>query len=283
MSEWFRRTSKNIKTFYKRDTQEGSWLKCPSCGEMSYRKVLEKKFYVCGNCNYHFRIASELYIKLLIDNNQFVEYGQDITSKDPLNFKMPDKSYAEQIDIYQKKTNKKSAVTILKGKIDNREVVLGVMDFSFIGGSMGSVVGHKLGMAIDLADKEKLPLLIITSSGGARMQEGSYSLMQLAKTSSKLAKFSQNGGLYMVLLTDPTTGGISASIAMLGDVILSEPNALIGFAGPRVIKQTIGQDLPEGFQKAEFLLEKGFVDYIINRNDLKQNISKIINIFKPNE
>ena len=151
MSEWFRRTSKNIKTFYKRDTEQGSWLKCPSCGEMSYRKVLEKKFFVCSNCDYHFRISSELYIKLLIDDNEFIEYGKNITSKDPLNFKMPDKSYAEQIDSYQKRTNKKSAVTILKGKINNREIVLGVMDFSFIGGSMGSVVGHKLGMAIDLA------------------------------------------------------------------------------------------------------------------------------------
>jgi acetyl-CoA carboxylase carboxyl transferase subunit beta len=283
MAEWFRRTSKNIKTFYKRDTQEGSWLKCPSCGEMSYRKVLEKKFYVCGNCEYHFRITSDLYIKLLIDNNKFQEFGANITSKDPLNFKMPDKSYTEQIEIYKNRTKKNSAVTILKGKINNSEVILGVMDFNFIGGSMGAVVGHKLGMAIDLADKEKLPLLIITASGGARMQEGSYSLMQLAKTSSKLAKFSQNGGLYVVLLTDPTTGGISASIAMLGDVIISEPNALIGFAGPRVIKQTIGQDLPEGFQKAEFLLEKGFIDYIVNRNDLKDNISRIINILKPHE
>ena len=283
MSEWFRRTSKNIKTFYKRDTQEGSWLKCPDCSEMSYRKVLESKFYVCTNCNYHFRISSDLYIKLLIDDNNYEEFGENITSKDPLNFKMPDKSYTEQLEIYKQRTNKKSAVTILKGKINNAEVIMGVMDFNFIGGSMGSVVGHKLGMAIDLADKEKLPLLIVTASGGARMQEGSYSLMQLAKTSSKLAKFSNNGGLYIVLLTDPTTGGISASIAMLGDVILSEPNALIGFAGPRVIKQTIGQDLPEGFQKAEFLLEKGFVDYIVNRNDLKDNVTKIIRILKPNE
>jgi len=283
MSEWFRRTSKNIKTFYKRDTQEGSWLKCPDCSEMSYRKVLENKFYVCTNCNYHFRISSDLYIKLLIDDNNYEEFGKNITSKDPLNFKMPDKSYTEQIEIYKQRTNKKSAVTILKGKINNAEVIMGVMDFNFIGGSMGSVVGHKIGMAIDLADKEKLPLLIVTASGGARMQEGSYSLMQLAKTSSKLAKFSNNGGLYIVLLTDPTTGGISASIAMLGDVILSEPNALIGFAGPRVIKQTIGQDLPEGFQKAEFLLEKGFVDYIVNRNDLKDNVTKIIRILKPNE
>ena len=283
MSEWFRRTSKNIKTFYKRDTQEGSWLKCPDCSEMSYRKVLESKFYVCTNCNYHFRISSDLYIKLLIDDNNYEEFGKNITSKDPLNFKMPDKSYTEQLEIYKQRTNKKSAVTILKGKINNAEVIMGVMDFNFIGGSMGSVVGHKLGMAIDLADKEKLPLLIVTASGGARMQEGSYSLMQLAKTSSKLAKFSNNGGLYIVLLTDPTTGGISASIAMLGDIILSEPNALIGFAGPRVIKQTIGQDLPEGFQKAEFLLEKGFVDYIVNRNDLKDNVTKIIRILKPNE
>jgi len=282
MPEWFRRTSKNIKTFYKRDTQEGSWMKCPDCGEMSYRKVLEKRYYVCSNCEYHFRISSDLYIKLLIDDDNYEEFGKNITSKDPLNFKMPNKSYEEQIEAYRKRTNKNSAVTTLIGKINNNDVVLAIMDFNFIGGSMGSVVGHKIGMAIDLADKEKLPLLIITASGGARMQEGSYSLMQLAKTSSKLAKFSQNGGLYMVLLTDPTTGGISASIAMLGDIIISEPNALIGFAGPRVIKQTIGQDLPDGFQRAEFLLEKGFIDYIVNRNDLKDNISKLINILKMN-
>ena len=282
MAEWFRRTSKNIKTFYKRDTQEGSWLKCPECNEMIYRKVLEEKFYVCNNCNYHFRINSDLYIKLLIDNNEFREFGKEITSKDPLNFQIP-KKYSEQVEHYKKITNKNSAVTILQGKVDGKDVVLGVMDFNFIGGSMGSVVGHKLGMAIDLADEKKLPLIIITASGGARMQEGSYSLMQLAKTSSKLANFSKNGGLYIVLLTDPTTGGISASIAMLGDVILSEPNALIGFAGPRVIKQTIGQDLPEGFQRAEFLLKKGFIDNIVNRNDLKEKLSNIINMLSYNE
>ncbi len=279
MAEWFRRKSKNIKTFSKRNTEEGTWIKCPDCNEMIYRNVLQKLSYVCNSCNYHFRINSDEYIKLLVDNEEYIEYEKDVTSVDPLNFNIP-KSYLEQVDTYKKRTNKNSAVTILKGKINNIESVLGVMDFNFIGGSMGSVVGHKIGYAIDLADKEKIPLIIITASGGARMQEGAYSLMQLAKTSSKLAKFSKNGGLYIVVLTDPTTGGISASIAMLGDVILSEPNVLIGFAGPRVIKQTIGQDLPKGFQKSEFLLKKGFIDKIVHRNNLKETITNIIQILK---
>ena len=279
MTEWFRRKTKNIKTFYKKDTLEGSWLKCPKCVEMIYRKVLEKNFYVCNNCNYHFRIQSEEYIKLLIDDNKFTEYEENVTSTDPLNFEIP-KKYLEQIEQYKTKTNKNSAVTILKGKSNNLELVLAVMDFSFIGGSMGSVVGHKIGVAIDLANKENLPLVVVTASGGARMQEGAFSLMQLAKTSTKLALFSKNGGLYIVLITDPTTGGISASIAMLGDVILSEPNALIGFAGPRVIKQTIGQDLPDGFQRSEFLLDKGFIDHIVNRKDIKKRVTDIIKILK---
>ena len=279
MAQWFRRKTKNIKTFSKRNTEEGTWVKCPDCNEMVYRNVLLRHSYVCNSCNYHFRINSEEYIKLLIDDEEFTEYEKDVSSVDPLNFNIP-KSYLEQIDTYKKRTNKNSAVTILKGKVNSIEIVLGVMDFNFIGGSMGSVVGHKIAYAIDLADKEKLPLVIVTASGGARMQEGAYSLMQLAKTSSKLARFSKNGGVYIVVITDPTTGGISASIAMLGDVILSEPNALIGFAGPRVIKQTIGQELPDGFQKSEFLLKKGFIDQIVNRKDLKQRITNIITILK---
>ena len=279
MAEWFRRKSKNIKTFDKRDTLEGSWIKCSKCSEMIYRKVLENNTYVCQNCNYHYRVKSDKYIKLLIDDNKYTEYEEDVTSADPLEFNIP-KHYTQQVDDSKNKTNKKSAITILKGKSSGNEIILGVMDFSFIGGSMGSVVGHKIGYAIDAADKNNLPLVIITASGGARMQEGAYSLMQLAKVSTKLARFSNNGGLYIVILTDPTTGGISASIAMLGDIIISEPNALIGFAGPRVIKQTIGQDLPEGFQRSEFLLKKGFIDKIVNRKDLKSTINNIIGILR---
>jgi len=277
MAEWFRRKSKNIKTFYKRDTTEGSWLKCPSCSEVLYKKVLEKNFSVCGDCNYHFRLNFAKYIELIADNNNYTEFGKNITSTDPLNFRST-KEYHEQLKYYKQKTGQNSAVSTICTQIDGRDIVLAVMNFEFIGGSMGSVVGHKIGLAIDKADQKKIPLIIITASGGARMQEGVLSLMQLAKTTTKLAKFSKNGGLYITVLTDPTTGGISASFGMLGDVIYAEPEALIGFAGPRVIKQTIGEDLPEGFQRSEFLLQKGFIDKIVERKNLKSLLSKTISI-----
>ena len=276
MTEWFRRKSKNIKTFYKRDTTEGSWIKCPNCSEVLYKKVLENNFSVCNGCNFHFRLNFSKYIKLIADDNIYTEFGEDITSLDPLNFRSK-KIYIEQLKYYKEKTGEKSAVATVKTKLNGIDIILAVMNFEFIGGSMGSVVGHKIGIAIDKANEEKLPLIIVTASGGARMQEGVLSLMQLAKTTTKLANFSNNGGLYITVLTDPTTGGISASFGMLGDVIFAEPKALIGFAGPRVIKQTIGQDLPEGFQKSEFLLKKGFIDKIVNRKDLKDTLSKTIN------
>ena len=277
MTEWFRRKSKNIKTFDKRDTKAGDWQKCPECSEFIYKTVLKDNFYVCNNCSYHYRLNSSDYIKLLLDDNVYEELEENVVSADPLNF-VSSKSYKDQIEYYQQKTGLKSAIKIVEGKIINKSVVLGVMDFNFIGGSMGSVVGHKISCAIDRAIEKKIPLIMVTASGGARMQEGAYSLMQLAKTTTKLAKFSSEGGLYIVVLTDPTTGGISASIAMLGDLILAEPNALIGFAGPRVIKQTIGQDLPEGFQKSEFLLKKGFIDKIVNRKKLKETINECMEI-----
>ena len=282
MAEWFRRKSKNITTFDKKDTREGEWKKCPQCTEFIFKKVLQSNYYVCTNCKYHYRLESNEYIRLLIDNNEFTEFNEKITSSDPLNFNST-KSYKEQLKFYKEKTGMKSAIKTIKGKINSLEIILGVMDFNFIGGSMGSVVGHKIGLAIDKALELKVPLVIITSSGGARMQEGAFSLMQLAKISTKLARFSKAGGLYIPILTDPTTGGISASIAMQGDVIFAEPNALIGFAGPRVIKQTIGQDLPEGFQKSEFLLKKGFIDKIVNRNDLKKTLSMTINLLSDNK
>ena len=278
MSDWFRRSTKNIKTFNKRDTEEGAWIKCPSCTIVIYKNVLKENYFVCHDCNYHFRVSSEEYIKLLIDNNEFTEFGENILSSDPLEFNIK-KNYKNQITENIKKTNKNDAITTIIGKINNNDVVLGVMDFSFIGGSMGSVVGEKISQAIVKAEENQLPLIIITSSGGARMQEGAFSLMQLAKTCTKLSRFSKKGGFYIVIITDPTTGGITASIAMLGDVILAEPNALICFAGPRVIKQTIGQDLPEGFQKSEFLLEKGFIDQIVNRENLKQTLTLLIELF----
>jgi len=279
MAEWFRRKSKNIKTYYKRDTTEGSWIKCPNCEEVLYKKVLENNFSVCSNCNFHFRLNFSKYIQLISDNNEFEEFGQNITSLDPLNFKSK-KEYNEQLKNYIAKTKQKSAVSTIKTKLDGHDIILAVMNFEFIGGSMGSVVGHKIGLAVDKANEEKIPLIIITASGGARMQEGVLSLMQLAKTTTKLAKFSDNGGLYIAVLTDPTTGGVSASFGMLGDIIYAEPKSLIGFAGPRVIKQTIGQDLPEGFQRSEFLLKKGFIDKIVDRKDLKSTLSRTISLLK---
>ena len=277
MTEWFRRKSKNIKTSYKRDTEEGSWLKCPHCDEVLYKRVLEKNFSVCNNCNYHFRMNFKKYIELIIDDNTFTEFGENFSSIDFLNFTSI-KKYSEQIKEYSKKTGEKSAIKTVQGKTNGVDVILAVMNFDFIGGSMGSVVGHKVGMAIDKAYENKMPLIIVTASGGARMQEGVLSLMQLAKTSTKLARFSKAGGLYITILTHPTTGGISASFGMQGDVIYSEPKALIGFAGPRVIKQTIGQDLPEGFQRSEFVFEKGFIDKIVERKDLKKIINRTIDL-----
>ena len=281
MADWFRRQSKNINTNFKRDTLEGSWVKCPSCGIMLYKKVLVENFYVCNDCQYHFRIKSSDYINLLIDNSDYDEFNANLYSSDPLNFSIP-KKYTEQIENAKKKTNKNDAVITLQGKIFGESVILGVMDFSFIGGSMGSVVGQKISDAIVRADNSSLPLIIVAASGGARMQEGVISLMQLAKISTKLAKFSDNGGLYIVILTDPTTGGISASFGMQGDIILAEPNALIGFAGPRVIKQTIGENLPEGFQKSEFLMKKGFLDNIVHRKDLKTTLKNLVTLFLKN-
>ena len=278
MTEWFRRKSEKIKTFDKREIAEGMWLKCPGCSEVVYRKALQEQNYVCIGCSHHFRITSSDYINLLVDDIEYEEFCSNIVSVDPLEF-VGTKKYSDQLIAAKEKTGSKDAVKTIVGKIGEIQTVLAIMDFSFIGGSMGSVVGEKITRAIDKARELKCPILIITASGGARMQEGAYSLMQMAKISAKLAQFSDEGGLYVTLLTDPTTGGTTASFAMLGDIILAEPNALIGFAGARVIKQTIGEDLPEGFQRAEFLLEKGFVDNIVDRSNLKSTLIKIFTFF----
>ena len=278
MTEWFRRKSEKIKTFDKREIAEGMWLKCPGCSEVVYRKALQEQNYVCIGCSHHFRITSSDYINLLVDEIEYEEFCSNIVSVDPLDF-VGTKKYSDQLIAAKEKTGSKDAVKTIVGKIGDIQTVLAIMDFSFIGGSMGSVVGEKIARAIDKARELKCPILIITASGGARMQEGAYSLMQMAKISAKLAQFSDEGGLYVTLLTDPTTGGTTASFAMLGDIILAEPNALIGFAGARVIKQTIGEDLPEGFQRAEFLLEKGFVDNIVDRSNLKSTLIKIFTFF----
>ena len=278
MTEWFRRQSAKIKTTDKREIAEGMWLKCPQCQEVLYRTMLEESHYICTNCTHHFRMSNDDYIQLLIDNEKYEEIAKDVQSADPLNFQAT-KKHIEQIQDAQEKTGSMDAVKTIMGRMNGIQTVLAVMDFSFIGGSMGSVVGEKISRAIDRATKKRLPLVIITASGGARMQEGAYSLMQMAKICSKLARYSMHGGLYITVLTDPTTGGVTASFAMLGDIILAEPNALIGFAGARVIKQTIGEDLPEGFQRSEFLLEKGFVDRIVSRNELKTTLSDLFNFF----
>ena len=272
---WYKRKDDKIKERVKKSIPDGLWEKCPSCSEILYRPELEKNHSVCRHCNHHFRVSSVLYLDILLDSGSMTELFADIESTDPLNFKAK-KKYKDQIKTAQEKTNHKDAINCYSGSINDNGVVLAIMNFGFIGGSMGSVVGEKVSRSIEYAREHKLPLIIVCASGGARMQEGALSLMQLAKTSTKLARFSDEGGLYIPILTDPTTGGVTASYGMLGDIILAEPGALIGFAGPRVIKQTIGQDLPEGFQRAEFLLKKGFVDHIVSRDEMKSTLADLI-------
>ena len=253
------------------------WDKCPSCNEILYRPELEKNLSVCHHCNHHFRVTPQVYVDLLLDSGSETHLFQNLESEDFLKFKAG-KKYHQQIVTAKTKTGEKNAIKVYDGKINGESVVLAIMNFQFIGGSMGSVVGEAVSRAIQKAAELKVPLLLVCASGGARMQEGAISLMQLAKTSTKLAKFAKNGGLYIPILTDPTTGGVTASYGMLGDIILAEPGALIGFAGPRVIKQTIGQDLPKGFQRSEFLLEKGFIDHIVSRSEMKEKISTLISL-----
>ncbi len=275
---WFRRSKQNIAPdTQKRELPDGLWEKCPSCGEIIHRKQLELNLWTCLKCDYHWRIGSKEYISFLLDKNSFKEMDKKMRSADPLEFK-DSKKYTERIAEAIKKLDLYDAVRTGTGKIEGRDVALGCMDFEFIGGSMGSVVGEKLARLIDKAYKDKLPTIIISRSGGARMMEGAYSLMQLAKVSARLTKLAEAGIPYISILTDPTTGGTTASYAMLGDIHIAEPKALIGFAGPRVIKQTIGKDLPEGFQRSEFLLEKGFIDFISHRKDLRANLIRVLDL-----
>jgi acetyl-CoA carboxylase carboxyl transferase subunit beta len=256
---------------------DGLWDKCPGCGEILHKKQLDTNLWTCVKCNYHFRIGSEEYISVLLDNGSFKEMDKKMRSADPLEFE-DTKKYKKRIQETIKKLNLNDAVRTGTGKLNGMEVALGCMDFKFIGGSMGSVVGEKLARLIDKAYKNNIPLIIVSASGGARMMEGAFSLMQMAKTSSRLARLAEASVPYISVLTDPTTGGTTASYAMLGDVHVAEPQALIGFAGPRVIKQTIGKDLPKGFQRSEFLVEQGFVDVISHRKDLKSNIHNILTL-----
>ena len=276
---WFKREKQKIKPIVKKGVPDGLWVKCPTCSEFLYKPELEKSLSVCRHCSHHFRVEPSIYHSLLLDTGSSKELFTNLQSEDLLQFKAG-KKYKDQLVAAKKKTGQKDAINCYHGKIEDRDVALGIMNFAFIGGSMGSVVGEKVARLIDYAHENNLPLILICASGGARMQEGAISLMQLAKTSSKLAQFSEGGGLYIPILTDPTTGGVTASYGMLGDIILAEPGALIGFAGPRVIKQTIGQDLPEGFQRTEFLKEKGFVDHIVTRDKMKATLYSLISMLK---
>ncbi|MDC0579307.1 acetyl-CoA carboxylase, carboxyltransferase subunit beta [Bacteroidia bacterium] len=276
---WFKRVKEGIRTETKdkKPTPDGLWYKCKECKQPTSTKEFETNLCVCPFCNHHERIGSKEYFALLFDNEKFQELDVNLSSSDPLNFE-DTKPYPDRIIASQAKSGLTDAVRTATGKINGLKVSMAVMDFSFIGGSMGSVVGEKIARAIDKALELKIPLIIISKSGGARMMEAAFSLMQMAKTSAKLALLAEEKLPYISVLTDPTTGGITASFAMLGDINIAEPNALIGFAGPRVIKETIGKDLPDGFQRSEFLKEKGFIDFIVERKDLKEKLFTVIHI-----
>jgi acetyl-CoA carboxylase carboxyl transferase subunit beta len=273
--EWFKKAKEGLVPQRTKELPDGLWVKCDACGEIIYRKELDKELWVCSKCDHHFRIRSKDYINLIVDNGEVEEYDADLTASDPLEFK-DSKRYPDRIKASQKKVNLKDAIVCGIAKIDGREVSFAVMDFGFIGGSMGSVVGEKVARTIERSLERRIPLVIVSCSGGARMQEGILSLMQMAKTSALLAKLYDQNIPYVSVLTNPTTAGVMASYASLGDVIIAEPRALLGFAGPRVIQQTIKQDLPPGFQSSEFFLEHGFLDIISHRKDLKKNISLIL-------
>ncbi|NVM01057.1 MAG: acetyl-CoA carboxylase carboxyltransferase subunit beta [Candidatus Helarchaeota archaeon] len=275
---WFKRSISGLLTREKKDLPKGLWVKCENCGVILYVKELRRNFNVCIKCNFHFKMGCGGYINMLVDEGSFLETDANMKSKDFLDFKGKEK-YSEKLISTMRKVNLNEAIRTGFGVISGYKVVIGVMDFGFIGGSMGSVVGEKVKRSVERAMNEHLPLIIVSASGGARMMEGLTSLMQMAKTSAKIAEFSRSGGLYISILTNPTTAGVMASYAMLGDIIIAEPGALIGFAGPRVIKQTIGEDLPEGFQRSEFVLEHGFIDMIVNRREMKEKLTKILDFF----
>ena len=280
MTSWFKRKDKGIQTptEEKKDVPKGLWYKTPS-GKVIDTEELEQNYYVSPEDGYHVRIGSNEYFEILFDDNKYKELNPNITSKDPLKF-VDTKKYTDRLKQAQEKTKLKDAVRTAVGKSLGKDLVIAAMDFAFIGGSMGSVVGEKIARAIDYSIKKKVPFLMISKSGGARMMEASLSLMQLVKTSAKLAQLAEAKIPYISLCTDPTTGGTTASYAMLGDVNFAEPNALVAFAGPRVVKDTTGKDLPEGFQRSEFVLEHGFLDKIIERKDLKKQINLYIDLIQ---
>ncbi len=281
---WFKRTKEGIltSTAEKKETPEGLWYKCPSCKEIISAVDHGKNLWVCGSCGFHERIGSEEYFHLLFDEGKYTLINTKLRSGDPLNFR-DTKAYPDRLKEAENTTGLQDAVQTAQGVLHGKKVVIACMDFKFIGGSMGTVVGEKISRAIDHALKHKLPFIMISKSGGARMMEGAFSLMQMAKTSAKLSLMDKAGLPYISVLTDPTTGGVTASFAMLGDVNIAEPNALIGFAGPRVVKETIKTELPPGFQKSEFLKEKGFLDAIVKRCDLKNTIHQLLVFFSGPE
>ncbi len=274
---WFSNKREGPKQQPGREIPDGIWVKCPECGEILYRKEVAHNQWVCVRCSHHFRISAQEYIEALVDPGSFEESFQGITSLDPLRFR-DSMRYADRVKAAMA-GGKKEAVVTGRARIEGNDVCLAVMDFSFLGGSMASAVGEKISRLAEMALQLELPLIIVSSSGGARMQEGILSLMQMAKTSAQLARLAERGLPYIAIMAHPTTGGVTASFASLGDVILAEPKALIGFAGPRVIEQTIKQELPPGFQRAEFLLEHGMVDAIVSRLDLRPTLSSLIRFF----
>lgn len=275
---WFKRTDKGIKTSTaeKKDAPDGLWFKTPN-GNIIHTRELKNNSFVCPDDEFHVKIGSKEYFEILFDVNKFTELDQNMKSGDPLNF-ADTKPYSSRIEATIKKTELNDAVRTAHGKMNGLEIMVACMDFNFIGGSMGSVVGEKIARAIDYSLKNKIPFLMISKSGGARMMEAGFSLMQMAKTSAKLALLDRAAIPYISLMTDPTTGGVTASYAMLGDFNIAEPEALIGFAGPRVIRETIGKDLPKGFQSSEFVLEHGFLDFIIDRRQLKSRLTTLLNL-----
>jgi len=281
MSSWFKRIKQGISTSTseKKEAPDGLWHKCPNCKKTTTVKDLREHYYVCDKCNYHNRINSAEYFEIIFDDKEYEELFPNIYPKDMLGFQDL-KPYGERLKEAQKRSGLKDAMRVGVGKVLGNDLVVACMDFAFIGGSMGSVVGEKIARAIDHCIAHKMPLMIISKSGGARMMESAFSLMQMAKTSAKLTQLANARLPYISLMTDPTTGGVTASYAMLGDLNIAEPKALIGFAGPRVIKETIKKDLPEGFQSAEFLQEHGFLDFIVDRKELKQKLAMVLEMFK---
>lgn len=280
-TSWFKRLKKGITTpsSEKKETPEGLWTKCPECNYICTVADLREALFVCPKCSYHHRIGSAEYYEILFDNNEFEELFDNIRSRDFLGF-ADLKPYQQRLEETWNKTSLRDSMRVASGKIEGHGIVIACMDFEFIGGSLGSVMGEKFSRAIDYCLEHKLPYMVIAKSGGARMMESAFSLMQLAKTSGKLSQLSDARLPYISLLTDPTFGGISASFGMLGDVNIAEPGALIGFAGPRVIKETIKKDLPPGFQRSEFILEHGFLDFIVNRKDLRQKMATVLTLFE---